>query len=270
VTVPPVPVTDGHRVRRPLTAAELEYVVWRIDGSADLRALLHSVVITVFDALLADLGETYDSYGPSRRLDPRNFAIPQTQWTAIASAMTDRAHAWGAGIQLGLELVNVMPSTYDDPAVPAPQLAPGDRRPHLFRLEVSREAADEIAACEAHVQALASTYGPDSVQHRDASASWRRQLAALFTTQLGARTVVHRDGPLALYVSTESGFVFGVIFHGETRHCTVAGCSAIADTPTDADVRWRPAFPDAVVLVHEHTPSFPFGAPQPGTWSSHS
>jgi hypothetical protein len=272
MTIPTMPVIDGYRVRRPLTAAELEFVDWRIQGSPDVGALLQTVVAAVFDALLTDVGETLGDYGPQRRLDPRQYAIPQTQWTAIASAVTDRAHAWGCPIEVGMELVNVMPSTYDDPTVTTPHLGPGDGRPHLLRLDVSRDAADEIAACEAHVQALAIAYGPDSVQHHEASHSWRRQLAALFSAQLGARTVVHRDGPLSLYVSTQGGFVFGVVFHGETRRCATTGCHATATTPTGTDttVRWAPAFTDSVVLDHDHQPSYPFDAPQPGSWSSHS
>ncbi len=274
MTLPTMPVSliDGYRVRRSLTAAELEFVGWRIHGSPDVGSLLQTVVAAVFDALLSDVGETFADYGPQRPLDPRQYAIPQTQWTAIASAVTDRAHAWGCAIEVGMELVNLMPSTYDDPTVPAPQLGPGDGRPHLLRLDVSRDAADEIAACEAHVQALGAAYGPESAQHRDASHSWRRQLAALFSTQLGARTVVHRDGPLSLYVSTQGGFVFGVVFHGERRRCTVAGCHAVADgsADTDQDACWQPAYADAVVLDHEHQPSYPFGAPQPGSWSAHS
>ncbi|MDP9792595.1 hypothetical protein J2S43_001107 [Catenuloplanes nepalensis] len=259
-----VPAISPHHVRRPLTAAELEYVGWRINRSPDLPTLLHSVAAAVFDALLADLNDTYDSHGPSRPLDRRQIAIPQTQWTAIATAMTDRAHLWGSTIELGLELGNVMPSSYDDPDVAAPHLTPGDGRPHMMRLQVSREAAEEIAACEAHIQALADTYGSSSARHHDASASWRRQLAALFTIPWGSRAVVHRDGPFALRVSAEDGSGVSVIFHGEQRHCTVAGCHAT----TDAGTRWRPASADTGALHHTHEPSFPFDAPQPGSWSS--
>jgi hypothetical protein len=73
-------------------------------------------------------------------------------------------------------------------------------------------------------------------------------------------------------VSTEGGFVFGVVFHGERRQCTADGCHAVADLPTDAkaSARWRPLYPDAVVSDHAHQPSYALDAPQPGTWSAHS
>ena len=268
----PTPENAGGRVRRPLTAAELDFLRWRIDGSDNGRTLLQSVVVAVFDALLSGLGETYSDYGPDRRLDPRQFAIPQSQWTAIATAVTERARAWGCAIEVGMELVNTMPSAYDDPSIDAPDLSPGDGRPHMLRVDVTREAADEIAACEARVQALAGTYGSSSAQYRNAADTWRRHLAAVFSTHSGARSVVRRDGPLSFHVSTEGGFVFGIVFYGERRTCIIDGCHALVDPPTDAEdgARWRPPFPDAVVLDHDHVPSYPFDAPQPGTWSTHS
>ncbi len=150
----------GVRVRRPLTAAELDFLRWRIDGSEDSRALLQSVVVAVFDALLSGLGEAYSDYGSERRLDPRQYALPQTQWTAIATAVTERARAWGHAIEVGMELVSVMPSAYEDPGTEAPDLSPGDGRPHVFRLDITREAADEITACEAHIQTWPAPTGP--------------------------------------------------------------------------------------------------------------
>ncbi|WP_433616827.1 hypothetical protein ACQP2P_15950 [Dactylosporangium sp. CA-139114] len=267
----PVPTDTAYRVRRPLTAAELESIRGRIDAATDTTTLLVAAVIGVFDALLADLGQTYPGTGttPQQRIDPRQYAIPQTQWTAIADAVTNRAHAWGGGITIGLDLVNLMPSAYDDPTVPAPWLSDQDHRPQVYRLEVSREAADEIAACETHLQHLAAFYGPSSDTYQQALSSWHRQLATLFATSLGATSLVHRDGPLSLHLS---GLVFGVIFHGERRTCLAPGCHAEASGRTSADdpVVWRPRYDGATVLDHPHIPSYPLDAPQPGTWSLHS
>ena len=92
------------------------------------------------------------------------------------------------------------------------------------------------------------------------------------TIARGAETSVQRDGPFSLYVTTSSGLVYGVIFHGEPRRCiTTPGCTAVADDdPHDpATLVWRPGPTDAV-LPHEHQPSYPAGAPQPGTWTAHS
>jgi hypothetical protein len=91
-------------------------------------------------------------------------------------------------------------------------------------------------------------------------------LADLFTGDLGADTHISEDGRLALLVRTSSGFTYGLIFHGRTRRCTTAGCAAVID---DTGVA-RPADSLAPMLDHDHTPSYPIGAPQPGEWFFHS
>ncbi|WP_344515768.1 hypothetical protein [Dactylosporangium maewongense] len=165
-----------------------------------------------------------------------------------------------------------MPSTYNDPDIAAPDLTVRDYRPDRYRIDVTRQAADEITACEQHLQTLADAYGTDSDRYRSALASWHRHLAGLFSTSRGAETSVQRDGPLSLYVTASSGFVYGVIFHGEQRRCTAPGCPAVADDDPQhpTAVIWRPAPTAASVLDHEHQPSYPAGAPQPGIWSAHS
>jgi hypothetical protein len=80
------------------------------------------------------------------------------------------------------------------------------------------------------------------------------------------KTHVACDGALSLYVSTGSGLVFGLIFHGAHRHCTAKDCH----TMIRDDGTCYPSHTDAPVLDHEHTPSYPLDAPQPGTWSFHS
>jgi hypothetical protein len=261
-----------YRVRRPLTAAELDGLRHRIDTAANTTNLLHATVTGVLDALLADLGDSVSSHSRQAPLDPRQYAIPASQWAAIADAAVNRAHAFGTAVELCLNLVNVGPSTYDDPAVAAPDLTVRDYRPDRYRIDVNRQAADEITACEQHLQALCTSFGPDSDIYRTALDSWHRQLAGLFSTGRGSEASIQRDGRLSLYVTTGSGFVYGVIFHGQQRRCTAPGCSAIADDdpqdPTTAT--WRPSRRDATVLDHEHQPSYPIGAAQPGTWSAHS
>ena len=261
-----------HRVRRPLSTAELDVLRHRIDAATGTTELVHAAVTGVLDALLTDLGDSTGNYSPQSPIDPRQYAIPASQWTAIADAAVNRAHAFGTAVELGLSLVNVGPSTYDDPTVPVPDLTVRDYRPDWYRIDVSRQAADEITACDRHLQALGTFFGPDSDVYRTALDSWHRQLANLFSTGRGSVCSVQRDGRFSLYVTASSGFVYGVIFHGQRRCCTATGCSAVADDdpqdPTSAT--WRPSRSDAPVLDHEHQPSYPIGAPQPGTWSAHS
>lgn len=272
MTIPatPAPSKHGHRVRRPLTDAELDTLRGRITDATSTPHLLTSVCSSLYAMLLAGVHPSHGHDRTDPGISPDDVAIPRAQWVAIAAAVTNRAHAWGTSIQIGMDLVNVMPSAYDDPAVVAPDLVVRDERASSLLIEVHRDAVDTIRDCEAHIQALGAAYGERSSQYQDASASWRRQVGALFSIGFGARTVVRRDGPLSLYVSTAGGFVFGIVFHGERRRCTVDGCHAVADAAADGTVSWRPSSQDTVVLEHEHQPSFPFGAPQPGSWSSHS
>jgi hypothetical protein len=254
-------------VRRALTEAELTAVIGRIDAADSTAGLLAAVISAVYDTLLAERGLTLKTLPHGRRLDPRQFHIPASQWHAIAGAVTDRAAAWGTGPELAIELINVLPSSYDDPAAPVPDTPRPDRRPDLLHLAVSRDAVDVIAAATRHVQALATHYGPASQEHLTASSSWLAALSRLLSLGFGADTRVHRDGHLSLLVTTGSGFTYGLIFHGATRRCTAGdGCTAtIADDGT-AHAPWS----TAVLADHVHQPSFPLDAPQPGSWSFHS
>lgn len=254
-------------VRRALTATELAAIIDRIDAAETTGGLLAAVIGSVYDTLLADLGLSTATLAAGQQLDPRRFHIPATQWQAITGAVTSRAAAWGTGAQLGLELVNVLPSSYDDPTAAVPAAPPADRRPDLLNLHVTRDAVDVIAAATAHVQAIAACYGPASQRHLEASGSWLAALSRLLSMGLGADTRVRRDGNLSLLVSTGSGFTYGLIFHGATRRCTAGdGCdAAITDDGTVHTLHSR-----AVVADHTHQPSFPLGAPCPGSWSFHS
>ena len=116
-------------VRRALTEAELTAIIGRIDAADSTAGLLAAVVSSVYDTLLAERGLTLTTLPDGHKIDPRQFHIPTSQWQAIAGAVTDRAAAWGTGPELAMELVNVLPSSYDDPAHryqtrPAPTGAP--------------------------------------------------------------------------------------------------------------------------------------------------
>ena len=75
--------------------------------------------------------------------------------------------------------------------------------------------------------------------------------------------MLHPDGALSLYVSTDNADHYGIVFE-PMRHCTVAGCDAV----TAADGQWQPNRPHAAVIDHEHQPSHPAGGPQPGRWTT--
>lgn len=263
----PTPPSTGHRVRRALRTTELTALGEAIDTATNLASLL-AAVVGVFQALLADLGETLTER--TDRIDPRQYAIPQQQWQGIADAVTNRAHAFGGVAAMALDLINVMPATYDDPAVPVPDLIVRDHRPDRYHLELSLQATEEIRACEVHLRDLAAYFGPDSDIYRQALSSWHAQLVGLFSTGLGDHRTVHRDGELSLVVTTSGGFVYGIVFHGQRRTCTTAGCGAVAVERTDNHPpQWQPVNV-AAGTEHVHTPSYPFYAPQPGTWTSHS
>jgi len=261
-----VPLNDTRRISRPLTADEIKVVLAGIDSATSSSDLLHRAVSDIYTALLADTGTTFDSLTAEHRLKATDYAIPSSQWQAIVKAITDRAAQWGTGAQLGLNLVNLMPSTYDDPDVPTPTIPTVDRRPDIHHLAVTREATDVTTACDAHVQSLGDHFGRESQIYLDAFTSWHHQLARLFSMTFGADTRISKDGPLSLFVSTGGGFVFGVLFHGAWRRCTTDGCAAVLGDHGMA----YPPYSGAPVMEHEHAPSYPLDAPQPGQWSFHS
>ncbi len=255
-----------YRVKRPLTEEEIHAVVDAVERASNGAELLDGAVRAIFTALLSDLGERLDDFGPDHRLDPGDYAIPKIQLDALTRAVTSRADEWGTSIHLTLDLINVMPSWYDDPAVLAPVIAVQDRRPYRHDLHISRDAVDVIAACEAHLAALRGFYGADCELYRAALVSWHRQLAGLFSMRLGADTQVTADGAMSLFVHTGSGYVYAIVWHGDRRRCTVDGCTVTIRDDGTADTRVT----GAPTPEHEHQPSYPLDAPHPGQWTAHS
>jgi hypothetical protein len=253
-------------VKRPLTDAEMEALLTAISNAASTADLLHVAVIDLYTALLADEGKTLADFNADHRLDPSRYAIPEIQRSAIETAITDRAAQWGTSAELALQLVDLMPSSYDDPAVKAPVVPHTDHRPHLHQLEVTREAIDAMAAVDSHIGALGQFYGHDSAVYLEALESWHTQLSHLFALGFGAYTRISRDGDRSLLVRTGCGLVYGVVFHGQHRRCTDPDCGAlIADDGTATAFSSTTAVRD-----HEHRPSYPLNGPRPGSWSFHS
>ncbi len=257
--------TPSFEVRRALTETEFRALADRIDNAASLSELTDIAVRGLFDTLLADTPRRFADFDDDHRLDPRQFAIPTTQWEALSAAVTSRADQWSAATAILLQLGNIWPSTFDDQAAPVPQLTLTDRRPDQFEIHLSREAADEIANCEVHLSSLANFYGPTSAHYLAALRSWHRLMSGLFATRRGANTTVTRDGHLSLLVICDR-LTYAVIFHGRPRTCTDPACHATASN----DGTWRKPYGNASIRDHTHTPSYPFDAPQPGDWSAHS
>ena len=259
------PTQDVSTVRRPLSPAELDTLRRQIHSdAAGPQELVTAVVTAVFDALLTDQSRTYRQHQDDALFDRSRYAIPVSQWTAIVTTVTDRAYTWGAATSTGMNLAALLPASYDDPAVPTPLLQPISGSSHLVRLDISREATATVASCQQHLIELADAYGTDSDHYRNAAASWSLQLTALISAPPGVHRVLHPDGPLSLYVSTDDAGHYGIVFEPLARHCTVAGCHAV----TAAGGQWQPSCPDAVVIDHEHQPSHPADGPQPGRWKT--
>ncbi|MFI6079244.1 hypothetical protein ACIA5C_47860 [Actinoplanes sp. NPDC051343] len=254
-------------IRQALTRDQITAIVGRLDAVEAPGQLLPVAVRAVSDALLAHDGPSAHPLPAGQQLHLRGFAIPARQWEAITAAVTSRAAAWGIAVELALELINVLPGTYEDPDAPIPDLPRPDHRPDQLQVQLSRDAVDVIAAVRHHLQTLASYYGPQSAQHLAAATSWLSCLSQVLTMTFGPSVRVVRDGTLSLLMHTSSGFTFAAIFHGDARRCTAGdGCTAlIADDGTA-----HAPFTTAAVADHQHRPSFALDAPRPGTWSLHS
>jgi hypothetical protein len=251
-------------VRQVIADADLATIVTAISAASSTREAVGAAITTTFTILLAAHGETLASYGQERPLDPSRFAIPAAQWEAITGACLARADAFGGRACASMDLVNLMPASYPDPAVTVTMPPPADQRPPEYTLTVTRQAADVIAAASARCADLALSYGSRSRQHADALMSWERQLARLFLITLGAAARVTREDDLSLLVTTSSGYAYGLIFHPARRTCTVPGCTATIASDGTARAHGNTC-PDG-----EHQPSYPLDAPEPGTWTFHS
>jgi hypothetical protein len=258
--------TGGYRVKRPLAATEIELVLDAVNRATTSAELIASVIRVIFTALLSDVGQRLEDLGPEHRINPDEYAIPQTQWDAVMTAITNRADEWGTAAQLALDLIDKMPAGYDDPAVPAPAIAVHDRRPYVHNIRVSRAAVDVVAACETHLASLAACYGATSPIYHHALTTWHRNLSMLFSMGLGADPRVTADGDQSLLVVTGSGYVYAITWHPARRRCTVDGCT----TTIHDDGTIDPPTPGDQAAGHEHRPSYPIGAPPPGEWVAHS
>jgi hypothetical protein len=132
------------------------------------------------------------------------------------------------------------------------------------QITMNEYAVETAGSMYHHVQKLGTAYGETSKQYVEALASYARVTNTVFQSGFGPQMDVSRDGALSL-LCIEGGFVFGIIWHEEKRHCTVEGCQAYLTEDAKA---WT--YSRDHVMCDAHVPSFPYDAPAPGTWSTHS
>jgi hypothetical protein len=259
-----LPMSDP--IRRALTLDEMTAILTRI-SAADVTQLLDVAAAAVYDALMADIGLSLGSLPDGQQVDPRKFLIPARQWTAISTAITHRAAAEGSHPALAISLIDVLPSTYDDPAAPVPDLQDTRAWPGDLEVSLTGEAVGVITAAGYRIQALARHYGQGSREHVTAATTWLAGLNQVITASSGPRVRVVRDGALSLLVHASGGYTFAVIFHGDARRCIAGGgCTALI---ADDGTAHTPNATSAIV-AHQHEPSFGLDGPRPGSWSVHS
>jgi hypothetical protein len=259
-------VTGTYRVRQALSPGELTATLDAIQAARDTKQILTAAFEGVFTALLNTVSESLADYGPGRRLDVGQYAIPATQWASIAEACQQRADAFGTRAEVALALADIMPASYDDPAIGVTDRPAIDHRPYEHMLSVSREATDEIAAASTRCDQLGAYFGVESPRYLDAVRTWQRGISTVFSMAFGATTQITRDGPLSLLI-TSTGHTYALIFHPDPRVCTNRGCGAVIDDNGNAH---PPRTGTAPCPDGQHHPAYPLDAPQPGTWSLHS
>ncbi|GGK31419.1 hypothetical protein GCM10010124_25220 [Pilimelia terevasa] len=242
--------------RHVYTAAELAAIVEAINTAGDGGRLMRGAMEAIWKPLLTQYAT---GSGQNAAVRPAEHEIPLAQWQAVTEAILARADQWGLAPVIAFDLAIGLPSHYPDPTVPTPDLPVRVNLPGVHHLEADRDATEVISAASAYCDALAAAYGPGSRYHLDAVVSWQRQLSRMFQLTLGARTRVHRDGPLSLLVHTEAGITYGLLFHTIPRRCIT--CDAgITDDGTAIGGEFGCS----------HAPTYPLDRPQPGTWSFHS
>jgi hypothetical protein len=128
-------------------------------------------------------------------------------------------------------------------------------------------AIETIGQMYAHVGKLSDAYGPDDVRHLRAAGSLAHVMSGMVMKGFADTARVTRDGDLSLYV-VEGSFHYGVIWHGARRHCTVEGCEAYLNP--DGTFYTYGLTAERKVCDGPHVPDYPYDAPAPGTWATHS
>lgn len=263
-------------VRRVLTTADLAAIHAAARAATDPAQLLQATLAVLNTALHTPTDRT-NTQAPddtipgstnarARTSPPGGYAIPTSQWDTVFTIVTDRAQAWGLAAELDLDLaLNLLPATYDpDPQdIPAPPIL-ADLRPSQHHLTLTRDAIEQVAACQTHLQRLRSRYHPAAPAYRHAADSWTDLLTVLLTAHPDAQVTSY--GHLGLLIESAGGTTWALTYRPQARRCTTPGCGAVIDDDGTA----RAPAPDSGVLDHEHTPSYPLDGPAPGVWAAAS
>lgn len=127
-------------------------------------------------------------------------------------------------------------------------------------------AIETMSAMHEHVLKLRSYFGSTSSRYTEAAERLAHVLRSISLQGFGDHAEVTKDGDLSLFVNEGRGsYVYGIIWHGERRHCTVEGCKAVLNND---GTFWT--YSGGPVCEGPHVPDYPYDAPQPGSWSVHS
>jgi hypothetical protein len=132
-------------------------------------------------------------------------------------------------------------------------------------LVLSEQAVKGVENMSHHLGRIGMFFGETSDQYRKAVRSYAHVMSGLMRSGFSETARIARDGDLSLYVS-EGTFVYGVIWHGVRRACIVDGCKAYLKDDGQAYTYNR----EDHVCAAAHIPSYPYDAPAPGEWSTHS
>jgi hypothetical protein len=130
----------------------------------------------------------------------------------------------------------------------------------------TESAITTIGAMNNHVHKLRAHYGPGSSEHTEAAERLAHVMHTIIMAGFSNHAVVSKDGDLSLFVNEGAGsYVYGIIWHGTKRGCTNEGCHAVLN---DDGLAW--VYSRDWHMCDSHVPSYPYDAPQPGSWSVHS
>ena len=152
----------------------------------------------------------------------------------------------------------------------------------VHTMVVSKAAAETLTAIGNQCASVAAAWGrhdPEMVVEMLKSAT--HNTTHLFSMFFGGESSISRDGELNLFVSTSSGFVYGVIFHpkhyrvdapldGDINNAygaVIAGRYCMA--PVGRDGYCGMPFTSGEPTCEGHD-AVPVAMPLPGTWGFHS
>lgn len=247
-------------IRARLHRDDLQTLMTQLHDARDPQDLLNIVVAGVYLPLLAAQGRSLLALTRHDRIDSRAWQLPAPQLDAIIAAACNRAAAWGAAANIGVALMDKLPKSFPDDE-PAQASRHTDYWPAQMLLRMDRGAAQVFLAAHAHLQSLATCYGPGHQFHLQAQSSWVAAVTLLMGVALGPDTTMSAADELSLQVKTSGGGGYHIGFEPLPRICLAGdGCQAIfADDGLVTN-------PSQYIAGHVHHPVYPCTAVKPGVW----